>query len=148
MTPSTVQSPEWPTGSSAPGAWDPLPGPALLPQITLSHVWRACSSEREAWEAVLDVLVGYGMPPAKYQDNGVCHGLCSVVTVMYVDGVVDREVSLEMRNRIRAAVAWGESPERRRRRLTCANVPSGYLAPLGEVLPRIKWVERFIKDCA
>jgi len=120
MTPSTVQSPEW----------------------------RACSSEREAWEAVLDVLVGYGMPPAKYQDNGVCHGLCSVVTVMYVDGVVDREVSLEMRNRIRAAVAWGESPERRRRALRPENFPPGYLAPLGAARPRIKWVERFIKDCA
>jgi hypothetical protein len=76
-------------------------------------------TEREAWEAVLDALIGDGMP--WFDQHSRCIGLCVVVVAMYLDHVISARVEDKMLNRIedelyrrdvRKFGAWGAAKVR------------------------------------
>jgi len=92
-------------------------------------------SEREAWEAILDVLVGYGMPPARHAENGVASGLCAAAFMVEADGLITGVTYARMCDRIESV-------------MPASSCPAGFLVEKYKAAPRIKWVEKFINECA
>lgn len=88
---------------------------------------RMSKAEREAWQTLLDIMVGTGeMVPLR---NGLpTPGLCSSLYVMCAEGAVDALTAAAMHYRIN-------------RELERRGIPRlSFLFPAGAVAPRIKWI--------
>jgi len=86
-------------------------------------------TESEAWEAIADVLEGYGMPPFGKNEHHRCSGLCSVLWVMYFDDMIAADTYTEMSARIRT-LKYG----------------TGYLFRPGLVKPRAAFARKWAKE--
>lgn len=108
-------------------------------------------NEQEAWQCLLDLLEGYGMPEVEGR-KWVCsgnqpfpydyhltivfkkaRGLCEVVDDLKRAGAISYQVRDSMLDRIETA-------------LTQKRVHTAYLAPPYRVLPRIAYVKQFIEQ--
>jgi hypothetical protein len=85
-------------------------------------------TEHEAWCAILDVLEGYGMP--RWNSGCKVGGLCGVLTMMNVDGVISDAIHLRMNERLQVGVGPRKI----------------WLARPGQIAPRIPYVRRFIEE--
>lgn len=93
-------------------------------------------TEYEAWQAVLDVLEGYGMPPYLYLgdiDYGDdCEGLCEVIGQLIRARAITERTADAMLDRVDS---------------TAADWCDGLMAPPGEAKPRIPYVRKFMEEC-
>lgn len=82
-------------------------------------------TEAEAWEALADVLEGYGMPPVNRNESSL--GLCYSISLMVGDGAITHATMRRMRARIKARLRPGQY----------------WLAPKRRAAPRVRWCRRF-----
>lgn len=85
-------------------------------------------TEAEAWEALADVLEGYGMPPITRHESSL--GLCSSISLMCGDGAITRATARRMHARIKAHMRPGQY----------------WLAPKRRAAPRVRWCRRFAEE--